>query len=57
VGIERNLASGSENHPAFILGGISYDIGKRITVDAGIKYGLTSPETEWTYLAGLTLRF
>jgi len=57
MGIERNPASDSENHPAFILGGISYDVSERITVDAGIKYGLTSPETEWTYLTGLTIKF
>lgn len=57
VGIERNLAADRENHPAFILGGISYDVSERITVDAGVKYGLTSPETEWTYLAGLTIKF
>ncbi|KAF0155994.1 MAG: hypothetical protein FD159_1912 [Syntrophaceae bacterium] len=57
VGIERNLASDSETHPAFVLVGISYDVSERITVDAGIKYSLTSPETDWTYLTGLTIKF
>ena len=57
VGIERNPATDSENHPAFALGGISYNISERITLDAGVKYGLTSPETNWTYLSGLTIKF
>lgn len=57
VGIERNPGTESENHPAFALGGISYNVSERITVDAGVKYGLTSPETDWTYLAGMTIKF
>ena len=57
VGMERNPDPATDNYPAFALGGISYDISERITVDAGIKYGLTSPETDWTYLTGLTIKF
>lgn len=57
VGVERSVLPGNDNHPAFALGGISYDVSERITVDAGVKYGLASSETDWTYLAGLTIRF
>lgn len=57
VGTERNPDAASENHPAFALAGISYNVSKRITLDAGVKYGLTATETDWTGLAGLTVRF
>ncbi|MFH1080652.1 MAG: transporter [Pseudomonadota bacterium] len=57
VGMERNPDPASDNHPAFALGGISYNVSEKITLDAGIKYGLTSTETDWVYLAGLTIRF
>lgn len=57
VGAERNPEPSSNNHPAFALGGISYDIMENITLDAGVKYGLTSSETNWEYLTGLTIRF
>jgi len=57
VGMERNPDPESENHPAFALGGISYNISEKIIIDAGVKYGLTSSETDWTFLAGLTIKF
>lgn len=57
IGAERNPDPGSDNHPAFALGGVSYDVSEKITLDAGVKYGLTSPETDWTALAGLTIKF
>ncbi|MGV8057580.1 MAG: transporter [Smithellaceae bacterium] len=57
VGTESNPASDSSNHPTFALGGVSYNVSERITVDAGIKFGLTSPETDATYLAGMTIKF
>jgi hypothetical protein len=57
IGMQRNPAPDSENHPAFVLGGISYDVSEAITMDAGIKYGLTFTEIDWTYLAGFTMKF
>ena len=57
IGMERNPATDNNNHPAFALGGISYDVSEKITIDAGVKYGLTSPETDWAVLTGLTIRF
>ncbi len=57
VGMARSPSTASDNHPAFALGGISYNVSEKITIDAGVKYGLTAPETDWTYLAGITLRF
>lgn len=57
IGTERNPDPVSDNHPAFALGGISYDVSEKITVDAGVKYGFTSTETDWTVLTGLTVKF
>lgn len=57
IGMERNSDSASTNHPAFALGGISYNVTENMTLDAGVKYGLSSTETDWTYLAGLAIRF
>ncbi|MBN1475050.1 MAG: transporter [Syntrophaceae bacterium] len=57
VGIERNPDPESDNHPAFVLGGVSYDVSDKIILDAGVKYGLTSTEDDWNVLAGLTTRF
>lgn len=57
AGIERNPDPASENHPAFFLGGVSYDVSEKMTLDAGVKYGLSDTENNWTGLAGLTIRF
>lgn len=57
IGVERSPDPAGENHPAFILGGVSYHVSEKITLDAGVKHGLTASETDWTYLAGLTIRF
>lgn len=57
IGIERNPDRESNNHPAFVLAGISYDLFKWLTIDTGIKRGLTATEHDWTGLAGITLRF
>ncbi|MBU0646727.1 transporter [Patescibacteria group bacterium] len=57
VGIETNPASGSSTHPAFALGGLIYNLSEKISLDAGVKFGLTKPETDVTYLAGVTIKF
>lgn len=57
AGIERNPDPASENHPAFLLGGAAYVVSERITLDAGVKYGLSDTEINWTGLAGPTIRF
>lgn len=57
VGLEQNPAVGSNDHPAFALGGVVYAISDRFSVDAGVKFGLTSSETDWTYLLGVTYKF
>jgi len=56
IGVERNPDKTSETHPAFILGGIIYSVMENFDVDTGIKYGLNKPETDVSYLAGVTWR-
>jgi hypothetical protein len=56
IGMEGNPHKTSETPPAFILGGLVYSAMENIDVDAGIKYGLNKPETDVTFLAGITWR-
>lgn len=57
VGMERNPDKSSNTHPAFILGGIIYSITENVDIDFGIKGGLNKPETDYSILAGIALRF
>ncbi|MFZ5998172.1 MAG: transporter [Nitrospirota bacterium] len=57
VGIERNTDRTSNNHPAFILGGVIYSINENLDIDFGIKGALNKAETDYTFLAGLAWRF
>lgn len=57
IGLARNPDPESNNHPAFVLAGISYDFFEWLTIDAGIKRGLTATEPDWTGLAGITVHF
>lgn len=57
LGIETNPTTGSGTHPAFALGGLIYDLSEKISLDAGVKLGLTKPEADVSYLAGVTIKF
>jgi hypothetical protein len=57
LGMERNPEKASTTHPAFILGGVIYSISENLDIDFGIKGGLNKPETDFTILAGIALRF
>lgn len=57
IGIETNPASDSSTHPAFALGGLIYELSEKISLDAGVKFGLTKPEADVSYLAGVTIKF
>ena len=56
IGTERNPDKTSNADPAFVLGGLIYSVSENIDVDFGVKYGLNRPETDTTYLAGITWR-
>lgn len=57
IGIERSPAKASDNDPAFMLGGAIYSVNEKFDVDVGVKYGLTSSETDLSLMAGTTFRF
>ena len=56
IGMQRNSDRTSNTDPAFILGGLIYSVRDNLDLDIGVKGGLNKPETEITYLAGITWR-
>jgi hypothetical protein len=56
IGMEKNTEPDSSDNPAFILGGIIYTVKDNIDLDAGFKYGLNKPETDYSILAGITIK-
>jgi hypothetical protein len=56
IGMERNPDKNSDTNPAFLLGGIIYSVTDNLDIDFGVKGGLTRPETDISYLAGVTWR-
>ena len=57
VGIERNSDKAADKDPAFLIGGVIYSLSESLDIDAGVKYGLTAVETEWSLMAGMAFRF
>lgn len=57
IGMERNRDKTASGNPAFILGGVIYEVSESFSVDIGAKYGLTAAETDWSLMAGVAFRF
>jgi hypothetical protein len=57
IGIERNPDEDAKDDPVFLIGGIIYSVNENFDVDFGAKYGLTTSETDFSLLAGVTFRF
>ena len=57
IGIERNRDKAGSGNPAFLLGGIEYEVDERFSLGLGVKYGLTAAEADWSLLAGMAFRF
>lgn len=57
LGVESNTDELAGTDPAFILAGLIYAVSEGLDLDCGIKYGLNGAETDYTVLAGITLRF
>jgi hypothetical protein len=57
IGAERNTDKSSDTNPAFLLGGFIYSIRENMDVDFGVKMGLNETEKDYTFLAGMALRF
>lgn len=57
IGIEKNADKAADNDPAFLIVGAIYSLAENFDIDAGVKYGLNSSETDLSLLAGLAFRF
>ncbi len=57
IGIEKNPDSASDDDPAFLIAGAIYSLNENFDIDAGMKFGLTSSETDMSLMAGLAVRF
>ncbi len=57
IGMARNPDKTADTNPAFILGGFIYSVTDSLDVDFGFKGALNRPETDRSYLAGITWRF
>ncbi len=57
IGMERNRDKTASDNPAFILGGVIYELSEQFSLDCGVKYGLNAAETDWSLLAGMAFRF
>lgn len=57
LGVERNPDKTASDNPAFLVGGVIYSLSENFDIDAGVKYGLTSSETDWSVMAGTAIRF
>jgi hypothetical protein len=53
----RNPDAESHIDAAFILGGLIYALTEDLSVDVGVKGGLTEPEADYTILAGMAWKF
>lgn len=56
-GLATNPDKASNELPVYALTGLRYEINDHLDVNAGIKFGLTKPETDVTALYGLMLKF
>ncbi len=57
IGAERSPQKGSDNPIGFVLGGLVFPVIDRMDLDIGIKGGLTKPASNYSLLAGVTIRF
>lgn len=57
VGIGSNPIRGDHEPPIYALTGARFEINELLDINAGIKFGLTEPETDITALYGLMLKF
>ncbi len=57
IGGERNTDKAADNDPAFLIFGGIYSLTENFAIDAGVKCGSTSSETDQSLLAGITWRF
>ena len=56
IGVASNKSERSNQAPAYLGAGLSFAMTKDMSLDVGVKHGLTSVETDFTGLVGLNLR-
>jgi hypothetical protein len=56
-GLATNPDKTSNELPVYALTGLRYELSDNLDIDAGIKFGLTKPETDVTAVYGLVLKF
>ena len=57
VGLGSNPDKGDHELPIYALTGARYEINEMLDINAGIRFGLTNPETDVTALYGVVLKF
>lgn len=57
VGVATNAHKGEHELPVYALTGARYEINGLLDINTGIKFGLTSHETDVTALYGVVLKF
>jgi hypothetical protein len=57
IGMEKNTDKSSSIDPAFLLGGFIYSIRDNLDIDFGVKMGLSKTESDYTFLAGMAIKF
>lgn len=57
LGLEGNPDPDDDTPPAFAITGLIYSIYENLDVDAGVKFGLTDPETDIAVMTGIAFRF
>jgi hypothetical protein len=57
VGVLTNPNAASDTPPAFINGGVIYELTKSVDLDMGYRYGLTKPMVDYSISGAVTIRF
>jgi hypothetical protein len=57
VGVATNPHKGDHELPIYALTGVRYEINDLLDLNAGIRFGLTDPETDVTALYGVVVKF
>lgn len=55
--LDRNTTKGSDTPLTYVIGGLVYALSEKVSIDGGVKIGLTRPSVDITYLLGLTMKF
>lgn len=57
IGLKWNVDKAPNTHPAYILGGVIYQITRKFKLDVGVKGGLNKAEPDYSLLSGMMVKF